>query len=109
MKFGLSDKVMHKLFGFFTAIPEVDEVIIYGSRAIGTYYDGSDIDLTLKGDALNYDLLRRIRLRLHDLNLPYFIDISIYRDIKNPDLVRNIDLFGKTLYLDKRLMDGSWD
>lgn len=33
------------MHGVFKAFPEVEEVVVYGSRAMGTYREGSDIDL----------------------------------------------------------------
>lgn len=99
MKFGLSEIVMNKLFGFFTAIPEIEEVILYGSRAMGNYYAGSDIDLTLKGEKLDGAMLCKIKSLMEYLNLPYFVDLSLYRNIRNPDLVAHIDQKGQTLFM----------
>lgn len=72
--------------------------MLYGSRAKGNYRNGSDIDLTLIGDQLNYSQLSGIESDIDDLFLPYSFDISIFKDIDNPDLVEHINRVGVVLY-----------
>lgn len=71
---------------------------IYGSRAKGNYKNGSDIDLTLKGNHLNLSLLNQIANELDDLMLPYTFDLSIYSHISNEALIEHIDRVGKLFY-----------
>jgi predicted nucleotidyltransferase len=52
MKFGLSNATLEKFHSVFSKYPEIEEVLIYGSRAKGNYREGSDIDITLKGKML---------------------------------------------------------
>ena len=47
-RFGLSAKNIIKINQIFTSYPEIEQVILYGSRAKNTYPHGSDIDLTIK-------------------------------------------------------------
>ena len=82
----------------FSKYNEVDEVILYGSRAKGNWKKGSDIDLTLKGEKIQLKILNKISLELDDLLLPYFLDISILHQISNPDLVDHIERVGVVLY-----------
>lgn len=49
MKFGLKDETIEHVHDVFSRFPQIEEVIIYGSRAKGTYRNGSDIDLTNGG------------------------------------------------------------
>ena len=48
--FGLSDEVIVDLRAVFRQYPNVQEVLIFGSRMKGDYRNGSDIDLAIKGD-----------------------------------------------------------
>ena len=80
------------------ACPAVEQALLYGSRAKGNYKRGSDIDLTLKGDALDYHDLLRLLDELDDLLLPYLIDLSIYAQIDNPALREHIDRVGLVFY-----------
>jgi predicted nucleotidyltransferase len=47
--FGLPSTTLEALKQVFSSYLEIDQVIIYGSRARGNFRPGSDIDLTLKG------------------------------------------------------------
>lgn len=47
---GITDKSFHLLINTFSSYPEVEQVIIFGSRAKGNFKKGSDIDLTIKGN-----------------------------------------------------------
>ena len=42
--FGLPQDTIDLLRNYFSHIPEIDKVVIYGSRAKETYEKGSDID-----------------------------------------------------------------
>ena len=99
MPYGLSTQTLQKIRDVFMRYPEVEEVVLYGSRARGDYKNGSDIDLTLRGDSeLTHTLLSRIANDLDDQLLPYTIDLSILKNINNPDMVEQIQCFGVTFY-----------
>jgi len=97
-EFGVGMPILENIRAVFSSHPEVDEVILYGSRAKGTYKVGSDIDLTMKGARLNYKLLSTINQALYDLPIPYMIDLSIFDTISNPNLVEHIERVGKVFY-----------
>lgn len=98
MRFGLEENIIEQIKDVFTSFTEVEEVILYGSRARGNYRTGSDIDLLVKGNNLSLRTLNNISLKLDDLMLPYTFDLSIYRHIDNPDLIDHIKRVGITLY-----------
>ena len=98
MKYGLKEHTIEKMNGVFAQFPEVEKVMLYGSRAKGTYRPGSDIDLILVGPALNLKTLFRIETELDDLLLPYMIGLSIFEHIDNPDLLDHIRRVGKVFY-----------
>ena len=98
MKFGLKEKIISQISQVFSSHPEIDKVVIYGSRAKNTYKRGSDIDLSLKGKTFNLQFLGQIRLELDDLLLPYMFDVSIFDQIENPDLLEHIERVGKVFY-----------
>lgn len=91
---GLSVETIEKIQRVFAEYPEIEQVCLYGSRAKGDYHTGSDIDLTIMGDALNSSQLIRIENKLDDLLLPYKIDLCLYRSIENKDLVDHIQRVG---------------
>ncbi|MDR2449915.1 MAG: nucleotidyltransferase domain-containing protein [Prevotellaceae bacterium] len=89
---------MEKLHSVFIRFPGVEEVVLYGSRAKGNCQNGSDIDITMKGEHLDGDMSSKILLALDDLLLPYMIDLSIFRQIDNLDLINHINRVGQLLY-----------
>ena len=91
MRFGLKENTIAQINTVFAQYPQVESVILYGSRAKGNYKPGSDIDLTLTGDEVDLSLIHKIELDLDDLLLPYTIELSAYRHLSNPDLVDHID------------------
>ena len=105
MLYGLKKITIESINKVFSNYSEVEQVVVYGSRAMGNYKNGSDIDLTFKGDDLNLTLINKIDLELDDLMLPYTFDLSIYSHIKNPDLIDHIERVGKVFYkrIDKSL------
>lgn len=98
MQYGLSEKNLNEMRRVFSRYKEIDEVVLYGSRAKGTFKPGSDIDLTLKGDNFNLQLRNRISLDIDELLLPYLVDISIFAQIENQDLLDHIERVGITIY-----------
>ena len=98
MHFGLAGPVIDKIGQVLAAHPEVEQAVLYGSRAKGNYRDGSDIDLTLYGDGLDHRLLMDLTEELDDLLLPYMIDLSIFADLKHDALKEHIERVGKVFY-----------
>ena len=99
MRYGLKDAAIQKICAVFAKFPQVDKAVLYGSRAKGTYKNGSDIDLTLCGDEdLTLDVLYNIMHELDDLLLPYSMDLSIFSDISDLDVVEHIKRVGVTFY-----------
>lgn len=99
MKFGLSESTITALQSVLRRYPQIQKAILYGSRAKGTYKPGSDIDLTLIGDAhLNDRLLAQIEGEIDNLLLPYTIDLSILDSISDCEVRAQIDRVGVIFY-----------
>lgn len=98
LRFGLKESTIEKICGVFARYPQVDQAILYGSRAQGDYKDSSDIDLTLRGKGLTVKLLFQISEELDDLLLPYTIDLSIFRRLTDPDFTEYIRNEGVVFY-----------
>jgi predicted nucleotidyltransferase len=98
MQYGLEQNSIDKIISIFKNYQQIEKVVLYGSRAKGNYKKGSDIDLTLFGKDLDLLIQHKIEIEIDDLLLPYSIDLSIYSDISNMDLISHIDKVGRTLY-----------
>jgi predicted nucleotidyltransferase len=95
---GLSAATLDKIITVLAQCPALEKAVLYGSRAKGNHRPGSDIDLSLFGDALSYAHLGQIELHLDDLMLPYSFDLSLFSQIDNPDLIEHIQRAGLVFY-----------
>jgi uncharacterized protein len=99
VKYGLKCSDIESICAVFARYPQVTRALLYGSRAKGNHKNGSDIDLTLEGNAtLKLEVLYRISDELDDLLLPYTIDLSILANISDPELIEHIQRVGKVFY-----------
>lgn len=98
MRCGLKDETIESICEVFAHHPLVEKALLYGSRAMGNFKPGSDIDLTLLGDSLTSTELGVIEEELDDLLLPYQIDLSIFHRIENTDLREHIERVGVVFY-----------
>jgi predicted nucleotidyltransferase len=98
MKYGLIDRDFIHINAAIQEFPEIEEVILFGSRAKGNYKKGSDVDLAIKGDRLTYEITLRFADCLNEEKpLPYFFDVVHYEAIAEPMLKVHIDRVGVDL------------
>jgi predicted nucleotidyltransferase len=97
MNDGLSEKQRTAIQQVLAKFSAVQQAILYGSRAMGSHRPGSDIDLTLVGN-IDLQILNQISTELDDLLLPYEIDLSIYKQIDNPQLKDHIQRRGVVFF-----------
>jgi len=99
--FGLSSLTLSKLDSVFKDHASIEAVVIYGSRAKGSYKRESDIDLTIKGTLLSFSELMQVEDEIDDLYLPYQVDLSQYEALENTDLLDHINRVGVAIYSKK--------
>lgn len=96
--YGLKPHIWNQIFNCFEKYEQIEEVILYGSRAKGTYKHASDIDLILKGEQLTTKDQLRLENNLDDLLLPWKFDVSLFHKITNPELLDHINRVGITIF-----------
>jgi uncharacterized protein len=96
---GLTGQTVEKIQAVLASFPEVEKVVVYGSRAKGNFKPGSDIDLALFGDGITDKVTSRIYWALDDLLLPYKIDLSLFSALKHPALIDHIRRVGIAVYI----------
>lgn len=96
--YGLSDTVITDIRNVFRRFPNVERVHIFGSRAKGTYTEGSDIDLAVIGENITFNQLMDINIRLEDLGLLYKVDVVDYNKSIGTPIGDHIDRVGKLFY-----------
>lgn len=77
--------------------PQIEEMVLFGSRAKGNYGPGSDIDMALKGDQLTAILTRLSSYLNEESPLPYHFDLLDYATVDQP-LREHIDRVGIIAY-----------
>lgn len=98
MKFGLSDTVIKELQDVFRRHANIKKVLIFGSRSKGNYRSGSDIDLAVIGNNIDYNLLLNILCEIDDLELLYSVDLLDYQKKIGTPLGDHIDRIGQVFY-----------
>lgn len=98
MPYGLNAETVAQIHGVLARYPEVEQALLYGSRAKGNYRDGSDIDLCLVGETLTLTQMLKIENELDDLLLPYKIDLSLFHVLDNAELIDHIRRAGVVFY-----------
>ncbi len=97
--FGISDKSYQLILTALEKYPQVEEAIVFGSRAKGKYKKGSDIDLAIKGDQCNERVAANVNAYLNEeLPVPYHVDIVYYDGLEHAELKEHIDRIGKIFY-----------
>ncbi len=83
----------------------LEEVILYGSRAMGTNRPGSDVDLAIVAgrgtpdeEAKNFRLAAAVSSDLDQLPLPYIFDVSVLELIKHEALLDHIRRVGVAIF-----------
>ena len=95
---GLTKEEINSIREVFSRYQQIEEVLIYGSRAMGNFKPASDINLTLIGKNIDLSLQTKIEFDLDYLMLPYKFYISIYDKITNPKFLEHINRVGKEFY-----------
>ena len=99
---GLSGATLAKIAGVLVGFPEVERAVLFGSRAKGTHKRGSDIDLALVGEALDWRTIGRIHDALDDLLLPYRFSLVHSGAQTDSEVAAHIARVGVVLFERKR-------
>lgn len=94
----MEDDELQLMNDTFAKTANLQQVILYGSRAKGNNRPFSDVDITLIGDSLTDDDLADVAFRLSESSLPYFCDVSLFSRLDNPALIDHIKRRGKIIY-----------
>ena len=100
MDTGLTQTDIERITAAIKQFPEIEQAVIFGSRAKGTYKKASDVDLAIKGRAVTGETIKRLSFLLNEkLPLPYFFDVVHYESLENRLLIEHIDRVGRPMTL----------
>jgi predicted nucleotidyltransferase len=97
--FGLSKEDLRTITAVISKQNDVEEALLFGSRAKGNFRKGSDVDIVLKGKIITRDTILKISSELNNETiLPYHFDVLNFSTIQNEELVAHIQRVGRTIY-----------
>lgn len=97
--FGLLDRDIEYITKAMEKFNEIEKAIVFGSRAMGNYKKGSDIDIAIIGDKVDSRIIYSLDDYLNEIYpLPYFFDILDFKSIANENLKEHINIEGKIIY-----------
>ena len=105
---GLKDKHRKAIFDILTANPRVERVVLFGSRAMGTFTTTSDVDLALFGDELTLTDQARLAAAIDKLPMAQQVDLLLYKSIDNDKLKQHIKKHGKEWFCRGWGMSADW-
>ena len=95
--FGLTAVDQQIIVGIFKQHPRIDEVILFGSRAMNRFKATSDIDFAVKGIDV-FEITGILVADFEESDLIYEVDVVAYDSITSPALREHIDRVGKQFY-----------
>jgi proline iminopeptidase len=102
LKFGLSQAILDDLTRVFSQFPNIELVLLFGSRAKNTFKDGSDIDLAVIAPTLNDSQFSALWGKIEDLPLAFKVDLLHWDTLSNQALKQKIRSEGIQLYPSNR-------
>ncbi|WP_432404596.1 nucleotidyltransferase domain-containing protein [Wukongibacter sp. M2B1] len=97
--FGLLDRDMKYILEAIGELEEIESVILFGSRAMGNYKKGSDVDIAVVGKDVKIETISKLSESLNEIYpLPLFFDVINYGEISNDKLKEHIDTYGIEIY-----------
>jgi len=99
---GLKPEYRRAIIETLSANPKVERIVLFGSRAMGTFTPTSDIDLALFGDDLTLSDQAALTEAMAELAIPQRVDILIHHRIENQALRDHIRKHGVEWFARKR-------
>lgn len=92
MNLGLKEREIDEIKVLYYLFPQINQIIIFGSRARGDYNRTSDIDIAITGQI--DEIIYKIRDYFEESNLLYTVDVVNYNSIIDLEFKKNIDTEG---------------
>jgi len=96
-EYGLQDDDKKIILEILKTYPQIEEVVLFGSRALNTFKSTSDIDLAIKGKDTN-SILAALMADFEESDLIYEVDLVDYASISTEKLLEHIDRYGTVFY-----------
>jgi predicted nucleotidyltransferase len=97
-KHGLTGKTLDQITCVLARFSQVEKALLFGSRAKGLHKPGSDIDLALVGDKLDWETIGQIESAFDDLPLPYCFSLILLSERTDSEVAAHIHRVGIPLF-----------
>ena len=92
--FGITDLDLELIIKTLKSYSKIKKAIIFGSRAIGNYKNGSDIDIAISGNNIQ-DILTTVWGDLEsNIPVPYKFDLINLDTTESKELSKHIEEYG---------------
>ena len=92
---GLTEADRAVIRGAVARYPEIERVTLFGSRAMGTFGRGSDVDLALEGRTLTPATAASLAADLDESALPYRVDVLVRDNRLDAEVEQHIRRHGR--------------
>lgn len=87
---GLKDYHQQQLITLISRNHNVERIVLFGSRALNTFKDRSDIDLVLAGSNLTLSHIAEMQNEIEETTIPQKVDILLFHQITSEALLEHI-------------------
>lgn len=99
MSFGIRNEDVDYIIETISDFREVEKALIFGSRAIGNYKRGSDVDIALFGVDVNFSIVAKIKDKLQEESpMPFLFDIVDFTHSSSDTLKNHIRKYGAEIF-----------
>lgn len=94
----IEEKLRLELESIFKKYKEIEQVILFGSRARQDNKYNSDIDLCLLGEKITHLIQAKVTMDIEEVNTPLSFDILNFNELTKEKLIENIKNEGIIIY-----------
>lgn len=98
MNDGLKTEYRQAIIRSLSANQRVVGAVLFGSRAMGTFTNTSDVDIALFGESLTLDDQANLSEAISELPIPQRVDLLLFHRIENRNLIEHIRKYGVQWY-----------
>jgi predicted nucleotidyltransferase len=100
MNHGLNEMDLGFIRDSISQFEEIHKAVLFGSRAKGAYKTGSDVDIAVFGQNVDFEVISKLHAILEDESpMPYFFDIIDYNHLGKKELQDHIDRVGEVIFV----------
>ena len=94
----IEEKLRLELESIFKKYKEIEQVILFGSRARPDNKYNSDRDLCLFGEIITHLIQAKVTMDIEEVNTPLSFDILNFNELTKEKLIENIKNEGVIIY-----------